>query len=604
MTYNPFSQNPLRSRADVQRAVMELFEPLLPHFSSSGARVRLSAMSAHFDTAAAELEGFARPLWGIVPLVAGGGQFAHWDMLRRGLDNGTNPAHPDYWGDVGAIDQRQVEMAAIGYALRLARTDIWDPLDDEVKQRVAQYLLSARDKAYVNSNWKFFRILVDIGLHHCGVAVDAASHDSYLEDIDGFYMDAGWYRDGPIRSADHYIPFAFHYYGLLYSVLAGDALRGAIYRARAETFAQTVQHWYAADGAALPFGRSLTYRFAHAGFWGALAFANLEALPWGLIKGYYLRNLRWWAGQPMFERDGVLSVGYAYPNLLLSEGYNSAASPYWAMKAFLPLALPDDHPFWTAEEVMPTRGTTPVVLTEPGMVMQHLPGHSVALTSGQYYARWRGTAEKYAKFAYSTRYGFSVEANDRHFDSAACDNALAFSVDGQHFNAREECENAEIADDILCSEWQVFDSIKVTSWIIPQGLWHYRVHEVVTDKAVRICEGGFGVAKPEFKAWEETAETNLAEVRTHADVSTIVGYDGRAGGVLSPFSNTNVMFGRTLVPQLRDALAPGRHILCSAIYAGPGGDQKQLAAPPPPPSTDALRALFKARGLRVPVHAK
>src|SRR5690606_4360265 len=120
------------------------------------------------------------------------------------------------------------------------------------------------------------------------------------------------------------------------------------YRERAELFARDIRHWFDEDGGVLAFGRSLTYRFACGGIWGALAFADLEALPWGEIKGHFMRHLRWWAKLPIADRDGVLSIGYGYPNLLMSENYNSAGSPYWALKAFLPLALPQDHPFWQA----------------------------------------------------------------------------------------------------------------------------------------------------------------------------------------------------------------------------------------------------------------
>jgi len=77
---NPLHGNPLVSRDDVAKAVMDLFTPLLPYFSEGGARVRLSATGAHFDRAAADLEGFARPLWGIVPLAAGGYDFPHWEL--------------------------------------------------------------------------------------------------------------------------------------------------------------------------------------------------------------------------------------------------------------------------------------------------------------------------------------------------------------------------------------------------------------------------------------------------------------------------------------------------------------------------------------------
>ena len=120
----------------------------------------------------------------------------------------------------------------------------------------------------------------------------------------------------------------------------------------------------------------------------------------------------------------------------MSESYNSAGSPYWAFKAFLPLALPDDHPFWTAEETPAVTDDKPVPLKHPGMVMYHTPGNVVALSSGQQVRFGRKTwhmrqgAEKYCKFVYSSRYGFSVESDDRDYDSGAFDGVLAFSDDG------------------------------------------------------------------------------------------------------------------------------------------------------------------------------
>ena len=598
---NPLSANPLRTRADVARAVGDLFAPLLPHFSPSGARVRLNEAAAHFDRAAADLEGFARPLWGIVPLVAGGGAFAHWDLYRAGLSAGTDPGHPDYWGAIGGIDQRQVELAAIGFALRLARAELWDPLDDAAKENVAAYLIAGREQPFVDSNWKFFRVLIDLGLMHCGVAVDPQKRIDYLDDLERFAMDNGWYRDGPIRSADHYIPFAFHYYGLIYAELAGDAARGARYRERAAAFARSIRHWYGPDGSALPFGRSLTYRFAHAGFWGALAYAGVAALPWGEIKGYYLRNLRWWAGQPIFDRDGVLSVGYAYPNLLMGEAYNSAGSPYWAMKAFLPLALAEDHPFWQAEEAEPEDFAAPVALAEPGMVAQHLPGHVVVLAAGQEQARWRGTAEKYCKFAYSTRYGFSVEVGDRYFPEAVCDGMLGFSDDGRHLAMRERNEAAMIAGDVLYARWRPFADVLVETWLVPAGAWHIRLHEVTTPRPLEVIEGGFAIAKPDFRAWEESAAGQRAEVRTADDVSAIVGYDARTARVVSPPPNTNLMAARTLLPQLGGTLDAGTSRLACAVLALPRTAAGGIPPAPDCPDVTALRRHVSARGRVVPV---
>jgi hypothetical protein len=597
----PLSTNPLRTRTDVQRAVGELFDPLIPCFSASGARVRLNAAAAHFDRAAADLEGFARPLWGIAPLSAGGGEFAHWELYRKGLANGTNPRHPDYWGDIGDMDQRQVELAAIGFALRIARAHLWDPLDAAAKERVAAYLIAGREHEFVDSNWKFFRVMIDLGLMHCGVDVSAEKRNAYLDDIESFAIGNGWYRDGPVRSSDHYVPFALHYYGLIYAALSDDTKRAELYRTRAAEFARSIRHWYAPDGSALPFGRSLTYRFAHAGFWGALAYAGVEALPWGQIKGYYLRNLRWWAKQPMFDRDGVLSVGYCYPNLLVSEGYNSAGSPYWGLKAFLPLALPAENPFWSAKEELPDEFDAPVPLAEPGMVAQHLPGHIVALASGQEYARWRGTPEKYCKFAYSTRYGFSIEANDRHFASAACDSMLGFSDDGLHLRMRESNEAVLIAGDKLYARWRPNADVEVETWLVPAGLWHVRLHEVTTPRSLEVVEGGFAVAKPDFGAWEEDVAGPRAAVETAEDISIIVGYDARTAEVMSPLPNTNVIVARTLLPQLRGTLETGTTRLACAVLARPRHTGKEI--PPAPECADVqdLRRLFKAEGRVVPV---
>ncbi len=117
-------------------------------------------------------------------------------------------------------------------------------------------------------------MLIDLGLERVSVAFDHRKTLAYLEELEAFDLGEGWYRDGPVRRVDHYIPFAMHFYGLIYAVLArGDEARKDRFRRRAQTFAGDIRHWFGPDGAALAFGRSQTYRFAAGGFWGALAFA-------------------------------------------------------------------------------------------------------------------------------------------------------------------------------------------------------------------------------------------------------------------------------------------------------------------------------------------
>ncbi|WP_163267202.1 DUF2264 domain-containing protein [Chelativorans alearense] len=610
MTYdpsraNPLAGNPLKIRADVEKALHDLFNPLLPFFSEGGARVRLTAAAAHFDRIAADVEGFARPLWGLAPLAAGGGRFDRWALYREGLANGMDPDHPEYWGEVNDRDQRMVEMAAIGFTLKMVPHLVWEPLPERAKKNVAAYLTHIRRFDYADNNWKFFRILVDLGLEEVGVGFDRELTERYLEELDGFYLGDGWYRDGNVRRIDHYIPFAMHFYGLIYARLAkGDGERTARYRARAEQFARDIRHWYDEDGGALAFGRSLIYRFACAGIWGAYAFADLEALPWAEIKGHYMRHLRWWARHPIADRDGVLSVGYGYPNLLMSENYNSAGSPYWALKAFLPLALPESHPFWQAEEAPAVTPREPVPLKHPGMVMMHTPGNVVALSSGQQNYQMRFGAEKYAKFAYSSRYGFSVESDERAYANAAFDGMIGLSDNGRHYRVRESNEAALIAGDTLYGKWKPWGDVTVETWLVPANPWHIRVHRIETPRPLHATEGGFAIARADLDA--DTREEGEGRALAHSttDLSVILDLSEgakRAGRAHRAMPNTNLISAKTIVPQLRGEIPAGTTLLVTAAMALPaGGDTKAaLASPPPPPDLAALERLFASEGIEV-----
>ena len=70
--------------------------------------------------------------------------------------------------------------------------------------------------------------------------------------------------------------------------------------------------------------------------------------------------------------------------------------------------------------------------------------------------------------------------------------------------------------------------------------------------------------------------------------------------MVSPFSNTNLMAARTLLPQLRGTLEAGTSRLACAVLAHPqaAGD---IGPPPACPDVDALRRLFAAEGRVVPV---
>lgn len=574
----PFADNPLRSREDLQQTVLALCRPLEAFFSPGKARVTLGHTGAHFLERAAQLEGFARPLWGLVPLAAGGGKFDGWNTYCEGLAHGSDPQHSEYWGDAMDVDQSLVEMAAIGLALALVPDKIWQPLADRDKQSLAHWLDGINRVKVADNNWLFFRVLVNLGLKTVGAAYSSEAMETSLERLEDFYQDDGWYSDGPSRQYDYYIAFAMHFYGLIYARLAAtsDPVRSGRFKERAARFAQDFIYWFDANGAALPFGRSLTYRFAQSSFWGALAFAEVEALPWGVIKGLALRNLRWWSRQPIFDNAGILTIGYAYPNLHMAETYNSPGSPYWALKFFLPLALPASHPFWQAEEAPLPSLELVHAQKHPGVVIcrDEAAQHIFALSSGQEALWCRHNGAKYTKLAYSSVFGFSVTSTQPGLSQGAFDNALALSDDNRFFRSRESCLEARLDGTTLYSRWQPWPDVEVETWLLPVLPWHVRVHRLRTARLLYSAEGGFAIPRPADRPSRAGQgvqnQPNASLVQNFFGLSGLQDLTGnRQGEAQFADPNTNLLYQRTVIPTLLGNHPPGEHWLACAVLAMP-----------------------------------
>lgn len=117
---HPFSKVDIKDRASVQELLATVLDPLEPFFSPGKARVNCpGATAVRFDQAASEVEGFARPLWGLAFLLAGNGKYRGTDWWIQGFKTGTDPDHPEYWGYPRDNDQRMVENCPLGWSLKV-----------------------------------------------------------------------------------------------------------------------------------------------------------------------------------------------------------------------------------------------------------------------------------------------------------------------------------------------------------------------------------------------------------------------------------------------------------------------------------------------------
>ncbi|KAK7419273.1 hypothetical protein QQX98_003425 [Neonectria punicea] len=492
-----FTDNPFASRSDLLRAALALIKPLEPYQSATRARVKIRPSTvAAFDDVAAQLEGFSRPLWGIGAILANpSSDDSGLEFWLRGLVAGVDSENPDFWGDVGPFDQRMVEMEAIAFALLAAPTITVSMLTETSKKNLENWLIQINHHAMPQNNWRWFRILVNLALSKVLGTPESELKQRTDEDfaiLDQFYLGEGWSSDGmwgdDRKQADYYPgSFSIQFAQLLYVCFAeGDEERVQRYRTQAQAFSATFWRYFAVDGAAIPYGRSLTYRFAFAAFWAVAALANIQ-LPApmdspGAIKGMLLRHLRWWAHHPdIFNSDGTLNVGFTYPNMYLSEDYNSSQSVYWCLKSFVVLCLPEGHEFWTCQEkphpMSAPRLEKPLesqsfdlvqVNWPPRHILCNSPEHHFLLSSGQMTTKsFKAREAKYGKLAYSSAFAFSVPTGSE-LHQMAPDSTLSITLDGgdtwkvrwRPFNVRIESIDLDIGHGVqqklpsLVSVWK------------------------------------------------------------------------------------------------------------------------------------------------------
>ena len=557
----------LSTKQDFQ-ALMHLFlDPLKPYYSAGGARLHLGETGVTYGQAAIELEAFSRPLWALVPFWMGGGSDPEFeDIYRRGLAAGSDPENPEYWGDCNDYDQCFVEMAAIACGLLNAPDKLWDPLSGAEKQNLARWLDQINHHQIPECNWQFFMILVNLALKKCGMPYDAENMARGLARIDSYYSGDGWSTDGASPQKDYYIPWAIQYYGVLYAKFAADTdpERAALYRSRAELFARQFIYWFDENGAALPYGRSLTYRFAQNCFWAACVWAGLEPFPLGVMKGLIVRNFNWWLDQKMFDRDGILTIGYCYPQMYMAERYNAPGSPYWGMKSFILLALPDDHPFWAAQaEPMPALDALKP-MPHANMLVARRKGRVTAYAAGVNEGHGHGQfPEKYAKFAYDTRFGFCASRSREVIWQAAPDSMLAFVIDDNVF-VRKVSLSHEIRADRVVSKWSPFPGITVTTTVLPTADGHIRRHEIDSDYPCEAYDCGFAV--PNFAPGYVESTAGGAATARNAAVSCTVSGSGE-GTVIKCDPNVSLYSTNVCIPAVRYAIPEGRTVLETEIKA-------------------------------------
>ena len=559
-------------RAHWEAVADHLLDAVVPYATPGRAQYRLPGRPSKSGVASDGLEGYARTFLLAAFRIAGARGEVAPALIERyaeGLVNGTDPDHPFAWEPLTDYAQQLVEAASIALALHETRPWIFDRLSAGAQERVLQWLAGFVGKVPHANNWVLFQVVVEQFLANAGGPHDPAELERQLAAIEEWYVGDGWYTDGAGQHFDYYCGWALHFYPLMWTRMVGDTTAestGAAerYRDRLRQFLGQYQHFFGADGGPVHQGRSLTYRVATvAPLWlGAMfdalpdSFGGARRIASGVLRHFVER------GAP--DEQGLLSLGWHRPFLPATQAYSGPASPYWASKGFLGLALPPDHPVWTEpERAAPIEEADRVIaMPGPGWLLHstrhdgiaRLLNHGSDRCSPQ---RVPGPEDPhYAKLAYATH--AAPETGEDAFRRCVDGHLAVLGPDGV-VSRRRRIERIAVLDRFAASRYEdklPAGVVTVTSASVVHGRLELRAHLVAAPAGHTVREGGYALAGDLPPV--ASIGAGFATVRRPGGLSSaIVGLHGYGTGDVSRALDANAFGPCSATPFLLAPEHPG-----------------------------------------------
>lgn len=385
--------------------------------SPDHARIPLPGRPGGYGHSVDGLEGFARTFLLAAFRLAGSRGRGLDDLAlfyRRGIEAGVDRYHENRWIRMDEHPQAKVEAASIALALDMTRPWIWDHLDALAQDGLIEYLSGVvGDRSYPRTNWLWFRVVVETFLRSVGGPWSREDIDEDLALHDSFYRSDGWLSDGEERAYDHYVGWALHLYPVLWAQMAGAGELAGERRerdvARLDRYLLDALALVGANGAPLIEGRSLIYRFAAAApFWAGIVAGVPSSSP-GQLRHAANSIVAYFAAAGVPGSRNVLTMGWHREWRPLAQSYSGPGSPYWAVNGLLGVALPAEHPVWSAvAEPLPVeRGNTLRVIKAPGWLVSGTRADGIVrvINHGTDHARpgdLTGDSPLYARLGYST----------------------------------------------------------------------------------------------------------------------------------------------------------------------------------------------------------
>lgn len=330
------------------------------------------------------------------------------------INRGVDPLSEGYWGDPKPNDQIGASFAL---AIYLCPERFWAPLTEKQKENLIVFFQKQSFNPAYDNNHYLFHLFATSLIEKYGNGIDSnREHNTQMmQRLLGWYRGNGWFIDGNNRGFDYYNFWGFQlFFQMIYKFdPVWKEQFGVKIKKTSSQFLKMSPYLYARDGGQIPWGRSLTYRFASNAAIGWSIVNGNSTMSLGLARRILSGNLKYFWNNGCLGDNGLLNLGYWGTNQSVAEPYIIPGDPYFAMHGLVCLLLPANHPFWTIkEEPMPADaggGKIAVDGAQFTLNVSPVDGDARLYPAGQPFYRscWQSPV-KYNQHAYSSALGFCL----------------------------------------------------------------------------------------------------------------------------------------------------------------------------------------------------
>ena len=305
---------------------------------------------------------------------------------------------------------------------------LWPYLTQTQRDEMAVTISKWAHRRTTQNNWRLFNICALSFLKKNGYEIDDELLKSHLLWVASYHAGNGWYLE---QSYNYYTISLFVVYGTIWNRAFGDEHYPEIAAVLEKSFNELFEAYplfFARNGYINMWARSICYRlWISGGFPASFMLKSKPPIDPGWARRLCSGSILQFTTREDFYENDIPSLGFYGHREFAIQNYSCPASPFIMFLPFIALALPEDSPFWTAQEndgMWATLGGNSIrtVLEKPGLTLvNHGSSGTSEIISGKVY----DDDHNYSKLVFNTHFpwedhnpegGTSQEYSFRSFD--------------------------------------------------------------------------------------------------------------------------------------------------------------------------------------------